>query len=96
LRRFNHYCGNTLAGWIVRLLHYASAAQGKYDDFLNCPSSEANWRVANPQGFRSILNDEEGGYARQQANELLESRSVSGSVTSPLPPSTEQGRVTKN
>ena len=54
------------------------AAQGKYDDFLKLSIARAQLASGDPQGFASliaILKDEEGGYARQQANELLEKKS---------------------
>jgi zinc/manganese transport system permease protein len=54
------------------------AAQGKFDDFLKLSIARSQLASGDPQGFLSlisILNGEEGGYARQQANELLESTS---------------------
>lgn len=54
------------------------AAQGKFDDFLKLSIARSQLASGDPQGFLSlieILSNEEGGYARQQANELLESQS---------------------
>jgi HEAT repeat protein len=54
------------------------AAQGKFDDFLKLSIARSQLASGDCDGFLSlisILKDEEGGYARQQANELLESTS---------------------
>jgi zinc/manganese transport system permease protein len=55
------------------------AAAGVYDDFLKLTIGKAQLTMGDTEGFSTllrILKDEEAGYARQQANELLET--VSG------------------
>lgn len=54
------------------------AAQGKYDDFLKLSIARSQLASGDPEGFLSliaILKNEDSGYARQQANELLEGKS---------------------
>jgi zinc/manganese transport system permease protein len=53
------------------------AAQQNYDDFLKYSIARSQLALNDSQGFETlitILKDEEGGFARQQANELLESK----------------------
>jgi zinc/manganese transport system permease protein len=54
------------------------AAQQKYDDFLKYSIARSQLALGDIQGFETliaILKDDEGGFARQQANELLETKS---------------------
>ena len=53
------------------------ATKKDFDDFLKLSIANAQLNVGDAQGFRTllqILESEDGGYARQQAAELLESR----------------------
>jgi hypothetical protein len=53
------------------------AAQQKYDDFLKYSIARSQLALNDSQGFETliaILKDDEGGFARQQANELLEAK----------------------
>jgi zinc/manganese transport system permease protein len=53
------------------------AAQGNYDDFLKLSISKAQLSLGDRDGFVTlikILKNDEAGYARQQAIELLESK----------------------
>jgi HEAT repeat protein len=55
------------------------AAQQKYDDFLKYSIARSQLALDDSQGFETliaILKDDEGGFARQQANELLETKAV--------------------
>jgi zinc/manganese transport system permease protein len=55
------------------------AAKGDYDDFLKFTIANAQLSVGDRQGFSTlikILGNEEAGFARQQANELLQSSSA--------------------
>jgi zinc/manganese transport system permease protein len=54
------------------------AAAGVYDYFMKLTIAEAQLNIGDNEGFATIigiLSNEDAGYARQQANELLESRS---------------------
>ncbi len=54
------------------------AAEQTYDDFLKLTIGKAQVGLGDHEGFATlikILQDDEAGYARQQANELLESKS---------------------
>jgi zinc/manganese transport system permease protein len=54
------------------------ASKGDYDDFLKFTIANAQLSVGDREGFFTligILSNEEAGFARQQANELLESES---------------------
>lgn len=53
------------------------AAKGNYDDFLKLSIAKAQLAVGDPQGLATlikILKSEEAGFARQQANDLLEAK----------------------
>jgi zinc/manganese transport system permease protein len=53
------------------------AAEGNYDDFLKLSIAKAQLAVGDPQGVATlikILKSEEAGFARQQANDLLEAK----------------------
>ena len=53
------------------------AAQQNYDDFLKYSIARSQLALNDSQGFETlikILKDDEGGFARQQANELLEAK----------------------
>jgi zinc/manganese transport system permease protein len=53
------------------------AAQKNYDDFLKYSIARSQLALKDPQGFDTlikILKDDEGGFARQEANELLETK----------------------
>ena len=53
------------------------AAQGNYDDFLKLSIAKAQLALGDPEGFVTlikILKNDEAGFARQQANDLLESK----------------------
>jgi len=53
------------------------AAQQKYDDFLKYSIARSQLALDDSQGFETliaILKNDEGGFARQQANELLETK----------------------
>ncbi len=53
------------------------AAQQNYDDFLKYSIARSQLVLNDPQGFDTlikILKNDEGGFARQQANELLEAK----------------------
>jgi hypothetical protein len=53
------------------------AAQQKYDDFLKYSIARSQLALDDSQGFETliaILKDDEGGFARHQANELLETK----------------------
>jgi zinc/manganese transport system permease protein len=53
------------------------AATGIYDYFLMLTIAEAQLNVGDPQGFSTlikILKEDDAGYARRQANDLLEKR----------------------
>ena len=53
-----------------------TAAARIYDDFLKLTIGKAQLSVGDSEGFATligILKDDEAGYARQQANELLQS-----------------------
>ena len=54
------------------------AAQGSYDDFLKLSIAKAQLALGDRDGFatlNTILKNHAAGFARQQANELLESQS---------------------
>jgi len=53
------------------------AARGNYDDFLKLSITKAQLALGDPEGFVTlikILKNDEAGFARQQANDLLESK----------------------
>jgi HEAT repeat protein len=53
------------------------AAQGSYDDFLKLSIARAQLALGDREGYAilvHILRSDEAGFARQQANELLEAR----------------------